>query len=247
MPSSFRDPPPAALAPGGRAAPGEILPRDFHVAIPRGARAAGARGCAVVLGDLGSRIAVRRACAPVHARPRGAARSTTPGARRCRSPAPTGFRRSRDAGNVLRPRTAVKLSLRTPADARRRARRRATEGAARDAIRPTARASASTSVDAPVRAGMRRRWPPGSSGPWTPRRATHFGRPPMSMGDGRLDPVHGHARRAVSRRAVRRHGAARARARTRTGRTSSFTSPRARELTACVAEVLADHHRAVRG
>ena len=49
-----------------------------------------------------------------HHRPGARRCSTAPGSRRCRSPAPKASRRCKDAGNVLRPYTAFKLSLRLP-------------------------------------------------------------------------------------------------------------------------------------
>ena len=51
---------------------------------------------------------------PMARRPRPSWCSTAPGGRRCRSPASTACPRCGNAGNVLRPHTAVKLSLRLP-------------------------------------------------------------------------------------------------------------------------------------
>ena len=105
---------------------GRLLPESFHCAIPAD-RIEQAKATAQILGDEvwkrfpwacgadGGADACRR-------RPTRSRRcSTAPGSRRCRSPASTASRRCKDAGNVLRPYTAFKLSLRTAAAGRRRA------------------------------------------------------------------------------------------------------------------------------
>ena len=132
-----------------------------------------------------------------------------------------GFPAIADAGNVLRPRTSLKLSLRLPppvdgaaamqtmkrlleADPPHGATRALRRGRRRDRMeRPADRAVA--------RAGAR-------------RRVERVLRQAVGRdGRGRHDPVHGDARQAFSGRAVPDHRRARTRSRTRTGPTSSCT------------------------
>ena len=91
---------------------GEILPRDFHVAIPA-ERARQAHEVAVVLGDLASRMPFVSGMRAAHADPDEllVAHTWRPA---LAITGADGLPPIADAGNVLRPRTAVKVSLRIP-------------------------------------------------------------------------------------------------------------------------------------
>ncbi len=117
------DPAPAPLAPGGRADRGDPAARPPR-RDPARARA-GRRGTWRRPSAIWARACRSSpACGPRTRTP--ASRSwPTPGGRRSPSPGADGLPPIADAGNVLRPRTAVKVSLRIPPtlDARRAARR----------------------------------------------------------------------------------------------------------------------------
>ena len=183
-----------------------------------------ARAAAQALGDgVLSQTAVRRRHAARWPTIPTSCCSTAPGVRRCRSPAPTACRHLQNAGNVLRPYTALKLSFRLPPGVDRasgRERRQADAGA-RSAVRRAGRRSTSNRAWAagtrrPRRPGWKRRFKSASQRVLRPRRDVH--------GRRRHDPVHGHAEREISAHAVPGHRRARARSQTRTARTNSWTS-----------------------
>jgi acetylornithine deacetylase/succinyl-diaminopimelate desuccinylase-like protein len=218
---------------------GEIRPRDLHVEIPPG-RVQQARDVAGAIGrELGARLPLVPGMAMVHADPvelilghtwRPALSVT--GA--------DGLPPIADAGNVLRPRTAVKVSLRIPPtlDAR---------GAAR-------RLQELFETDPPY--GARVRFAPSTPSPgweapplaeWLSgslERASraHFGRPPMSAGVGGSIPFMSmlgdrfpHAQFVIT--GVLGPGS------NAHGPNEFLHVPTGVRVTACVAEVLADHHR----
>ncbi len=127
-----------------------------------------------------------------------------------------------DAGNVLLPFTAAKLSLRLPPtlDAERQARCSSTPARSRPALWREGDLQARARVP---RAGMRRRWRRGSQLAGAGL-AGGLRRPARLYGRRRHDPVHGHAGREIPAGAVRHHRRARTRIPTRTARTNSCTS-----------------------
>ena len=113
------------------------------------------------------------------------------------------------AGNVLRPYTSVKLSLRLPPTLDGKRAGELLQEALLEAIRPTARKvtfDAGKGRDRLERAGAR-----AVAGAARRRGASEafFGKPADVHGRRRHDPVHGHARREVPRRAVPDHRRAR--------------------------------------
>ncbi len=202
---------------------GEIRPRDLHVEIPP-ARVQQAKEVAATLGDLGTRMPFVPGMRAAHTdqielvlahtwRPALAITGAD------------GIPSIADGGNVLRPRTAVKVSLRVPPTLDAPARGAPAEGAVRDgsAVRGAR----------PVHAGDAQ---PGLGRPAAGRLAgeslerastTHFGRPPMSAGVGGSIPFMSMLGERYPRRAVRDHGRARPRIERPRARTSSFTSRRA--------------------
>ena len=97
---------------------GRLLPESFHCEIPA-ARIEQARATAAILATR-SGSAFPGPAAPTAARPcrrpptRSRRCSTAPGGRRSASAGADGFPELQNAGNVLRPYTAFKLSLRLP-------------------------------------------------------------------------------------------------------------------------------------
>ena len=142
-------------------------------------------------------------------------------------------------GNVLRPKTSLKLSLRVPPTLDATNLDRQAEGAARkrSAVRRARH----------VRAGERRRRmgsaesrSRGSRSRSTRASQTFFGKPATTWGEGGSIPFMGMLGAALSRTRSSSSPASSGRTATRTDRTSSSTSRRAKNVTACVAQVLAD-------
>jgi len=222
---------------------GEIRPRDLHVKIPP-ERVQQARDVAAVLGgDLVARVPLVPGMRAVHADPVELVLAQT------WSPAlaitgADGLPPIVDAGNVLRPRTAVKVSLRIPPtlDAQGAARRLQElfeadpPYGARVQFTPS---TPSPGWDAPPVAG----WLVAS----LERASTaHFGRPPMSAGVGGSIPFMSllgerfpDAQFVIT--GVLGPGS------NAHGPNEFLHVPTGVRVTACVAEVLADHHHAGRG
>jgi acetylornithine deacetylase/succinyl-diaminopimelate desuccinylase-like protein len=160
---------------------GEIRPRDLHVEIPPG-RVQQARDVAGAIGnDLGARLPLLPGMRTVHADPVELVLGHTWRPALAVTGA-EGLPPIADAGNVLRPRTAVKVSLRIPPTL--------------DAPRAARRLKELFETDPPY--GARVRFTPSTPSPgWeAPPLAAwlegsldrasraHFGRPPMSAGVG---------------------------------------------------------------
>jgi acetylornithine deacetylase/succinyl-diaminopimelate desuccinylase-like protein len=220
---------------------GEIRPRELHVDIPPERRRQ-ARDVAATLGDLGARMPFVPGMRPAHAAPEDQLLAQT------WRPALSitgadGLPPIADAGNVLRPRTAVKVSLRIPPtlDA---------PGAAR-------RLKELFEADPPY--GARVRFTPSTPSPgWNApplagwlaeslERAslTHFGRPPMSSGVGGSIPFMSMLgeRFPDAQFVITGVGGPGSNAH---GPNEFLHVPAGVRVTACVAEILADHHRAAR-
>ena len=197
---------PAPLAHRGREDRARSPP-DFHVEIPPARR--------------GRRRARSAACSATTSR--GASRSSTACGTRRSDPVElllagtwkpalsiigaAGFPRPRDGGNVLRPKTSLKLSLRIPPTLDARARERAPEEILESDPPYGARVRFEPARPSPG-------WDAPATAPWlldavhdASRR--HFGTARDVQGPRRLDPVHGDAGRAASRR---RSSSSRARA-----------------------------------
>ena len=222
---------------------GEIRPRDLHVEIPQARVRQAQEVAGVIGGDLGARLPLLPGMRTVHADPVELILGHTWRPALAVTGA-DGLPPIADAGNVLRPRTAVKVSLRIPPtlDAR---------GAAR-------RLQELFEADPPY--GARVRFTPSTPSPgWeAPSLATwlaeslerasraHFGRPPMSAGVGGSIPFMSmlgerfpHAQFVIT--GVLGPGS------NAHGPNEFLHVPTGVRVTACVAEVLADHHRIGRG
>jgi acetylornithine deacetylase/succinyl-diaminopimelate desuccinylase-like protein len=220
---------------------GEIRPRELHVDIPP-ERLRQARDVAATLGDLGARMPFVAGMRPAHAAPADqlVAQTWRPA---LAITGADGLPPIADAGNVLRPRTAVKVSLRIPPtlDAR---------GAAR-------RLKELFEADPPY--GARVRFTPSTPSPgwnapplagWLAESlergsVTHFGRPPMSAGVGGSIPFMSMLgeRFPDAQFVITGVGGPGSNAH---GPNEFLHVPAGVRVTACVAEVLADHHRAAR-
>jgi acetylornithine deacetylase/succinyl-diaminopimelate desuccinylase-like protein len=222
---------------------GEIRPRDFHVEI-RPERVRQAQDVAAAIGgDLAARVPLVPGMRTVHADPIESILAHTWRPALAITGA-DGLPPIADGGNVLRPRTAVKVSLRIPPtlDARAAARR----------------LQQLFETDPPY--GARVRFTPSTPSPgWdAPRLAAwlarslerasiaHFGRPPMSAGVGgsipfmsmlgERFPAAQFVVTGVLGPGSNAHGP-----------NEFLHIPTGVRVTGCVAEVLADHHRAGRG
>jgi acetylornithine deacetylase/succinyl-diaminopimelate desuccinylase-like protein len=221
---------------------GEIRPRDLHVEVPP-ERARQASEVAATLGDIASHLPFVPGMRPVHRDPTELLLGQTWRPALAITGA-DGLPPIADAGNVLRPRTAVKVSLRLPPtlDAR---------GAAR-------RLQELFESDPPYGARVRftpstpsQGWNAPSLAPWladSVERASlaHFGRPPMSSGVGGSIPFMSllgerfpDAQFVIT--GVLGPGS------NAHGPNEFLHVPTGVRVTACVAEILADHHRAGRG
>jgi acetylornithine deacetylase/succinyl-diaminopimelate desuccinylase-like protein len=219
---------------------GEIRPADLHVSIPPD-RLAQARAVAAVLGgDLDGRFPLVPGMRLAHDDPVEllVAHTWRPA---LAVTGADGLPPLADAGNVLRPRTAVKVSLRIPPTL--------------DAPRAAARLKELFEAGPPY--GARVRFTPAtpSAGwnapplaPWLAASlerasAAHFGRPPMFAGVGGSIPFMSmlgarfpHAQFVIT--GVLGPGS------NAHGPNEFLHLPTGMRVTACVAEVLADHHRA---
>ena len=108
------------------------------------------------------------------------------------------------AGNVLRPRTALKLSLRLPPTLDGEAATRDAEARCSKRIRRTARRCASSPIRAPP-AGTRRRRRRGSRRRSSAASQAFYGRPAAAMGEGGTIPFMGCSGAHFPRRAVPDH------------------------------------------
>ena len=223
-------------------ATGEIRPRELHVEV-RPERVQQAREVAAVIGaDLATRVPLVPGMRTVHPDPVELILGHTWRPALAITGA-DGLPSIADAGNVLRPRTAVKVSLRIPPTL--------------DAPAAARRLKALFETDPPY--GARVRFTPSTPSPgWeAPRLAgwladslerastTHFGRPPMSAGVGGSIPFMSllgerfpEAQFVIT--GVLGPGS------NAHGPNEFLHVPTGARVTACVAEILADHHRAGR-
>jgi len=219
---------------------GEILPPEFHVEIPP-ARLDQARAAAAALGsEIWSRFPVVPGMRPAPADPaelllNGTWRPALAVTGAAGLPAPE------DAGNVLRPRTSLKLSLRLPPTA--------------DAARATRRLKEILEADPPY--GARVTFVPQPAGggweapamsPWlleSVGRAstTYFGGPVMFSGEGGSIPFMSLLGQRFPRAQFLITGVLGPESNAH-GPNEFLHLPTGARLTACVAQVLADHHRA---
>jgi acetylornithine deacetylase/succinyl-diaminopimelate desuccinylase-like protein len=223
-------------------ATGEIRPRELHVDVPPD-RAQEAREVAAAIGgDLAGRFPLVAGMRTVHADPTALLLAHTWRPALAITGA-DGMPPIADAGNVLRPRTAVKVSLRIPPtlDA---------PGAAR-------RLQAILEADPPY--GARVRFTPSSPSPgWDAppvaawlraslERASlaHFGRPPMSAGVGGSIPFMSMLGERFPEAQFVITGVLGPGSNAH-GPNEFLHVPTGVRVTACVAEVLADHHRSGR-
>jgi acetylornithine deacetylase/succinyl-diaminopimelate desuccinylase-like protein len=223
-------------------ASGAIRPRDLHVEIPPG-RVEQAREVAAAIGQgLRARIPLVSGARPAHADPVELILAHTWRPALAITGA-DGLPSIADAGNVLHPRTAVKISLRIPPTL--------------DARSATQRLKHLLEADPPYGAAVR--FAPATPSPgWASpplagwlaaslerASATHFGRPPMFAGVGGSIPFMSmlgerfpDAQFVVTGLLGPGSNAH--------GPNEFLHVPTGVRLTACVAEILADHHRAGR-
>jgi acetylornithine deacetylase/succinyl-diaminopimelate desuccinylase-like protein len=220
---------------------GEVRPRDLHVTIPP-ERARQAQEVAATLGDPASRMPLVPGMRAAHADPTELILAQTWRPALAITGA-DGLPSLADAGNVLRPRTAVKVSLRIPPtlDARSAARR----------------LQELLEADPPY--GARVRFTPSTPSPgwdapplaaWLARSlerasTTHFGRPPMSAGVGGSIPFMSMLGERFPDAQFLITGVLGPGSNAH-GPNEFLHVPTGVRVTACVAEVLADHHRAGR-
>ena len=221
---------------------GEIRPRDLHVEIPA-ERARQTRQVAAILGDIGSRLPFVPGMRPVHEDPEVLLLGQTWRPALAITGA-DGLPPIADAGNVLRPRTAVKVSLRIPPtlDARAAARRLQDLFESDPPYGARVRFTPSTPSQG---------WNAPSLAPWLAdsiERAsvTHFGRPPMSSGVGGSIPFMSLLGERFPRAQFVITGVLGPGSNAH-GPNEFLHVPTGVRVTACVAEILADHHRAGRG
>jgi len=222
---------------------GEIRPREFHVEIPS-ERQEQARAAAGVLGDeIWSRLPLVAGMRPAHEDPAellldrswrpalaitGAAGLPPPG----------------DAGNVLRPRTSLKLSLRLPptADAGLAARR------LKEILEAEPPYGARVTFTPETPGGG---WNAPAMSPWllesvTRASTAYFGQPVMFMGEGGSIPFMSMLGTRFPRAQFLVTGVLGPESNAH-GPNEFLHLPTGARLTACVAQVLADHHRATGG
>ena len=222
---------------------GEIRPRDLHVTIAAD-QVQQARGVAAAIGaDLAGRFPFVPGMSPAHPDPVEMILGQTWRPALAVTGA-EGFPPIADAGNVLRPRTAVKVSLRIPPTL--------------DAPRAARRLKELFETDPPYGARVHFTpttpspgWEAPSLAPWLAEsldRASraHFGLPPVSAGVGGSIPF-------MSMLGERFPGAqfvitgVAGPGSNAHGPNEFLHVPTGVRVTACVSEVLADHHRAGRG
>jgi acetylornithine deacetylase/succinyl-diaminopimelate desuccinylase-like protein len=217
---------------------GEIRPRDLHVAIPP-ERVRQAGEAAGTLGDLGARVPFVGGMRAAHADPAEQVLAHTWRPALAITGA-DGLPSMADGGNVLRPRTAVKVSLRIPPtlDARAAARRlrELFEGdppyGARVRFTPS---TPSPGWDAPPLAGWLAQSLDQAS-------MTHFGRPAMSAGVGGSIPFMSMLGERFPEAQFVITGVLGPGSNAH-GPNEFLHIPTGVRVTACVAELLADHHR----
>ncbi len=220
---------------------GEIRPRDLHVEIPA-ERAQQAREVSRTLGDLGARMPFVPGMRAAHPDPEELLIAQTWRPALAITGA-DGLPPIADAGNVLRPRTAVKISLRipptldAPAAARRLKELFETDPpyGARVRFTPT---TPSPGWDAPPLAAWLKDSLERAS-------TTHFGRPPMSSGVGGSIPFMSMLGERFPEAQFVITGVLGPGSNAH-GPNEFLHVPTGVRVTACVAEILADHHRAVR-
>jgi acetylornithine deacetylase/succinyl-diaminopimelate desuccinylase-like protein len=220
---------------------GEVRPRDFHVEIPP-ERVRQTREVAATLGDVGSRLPFVPGMRPAHDDPAELLLAQTWRPALAITGA-DGLPPIADAGNVLRPRTAVKVSLRIPPtlDARSTARRLKELFEADPPYGARVRFTPTTPSPG---------WNAPSLVPWLTQSierasVTHFGLPPMSAGVGgsipfmsllgERFPAAQFVITGVLGPGSNAHGP-----------NEFLHVPTGVRVTACVAEILADHHHSSR-
>jgi acetylornithine deacetylase/succinyl-diaminopimelate desuccinylase-like protein len=220
---------------------GEIRPRDLHVEIPP-ARAQQAKEVAATLGDLGARMPFVPGMRAAHTDPVELVLAHTWRPALAITGA-DGIPSIADGGTVLRPRTAVKISLRVPPTL--------------DAPAAARRLKELFETDPPYGARVRftpatpsRGWDAPPLADWLERaleRASnaHFGRPPMSSGVGGSIPFMSMLGERYPRAQFVITGVLGPGSNAH-GPNEFLHIPTGVRVTACVAEILADHHRAGR-
>jgi acetylornithine deacetylase/succinyl-diaminopimelate desuccinylase-like protein len=222
---------------------GEIRPRDFHVEVRPDRIRQAQEVAAAIGGDLATRVPLVPGMRTAHADPVELILAHT------WRPALSitgadGLPSIADAGNVLRPRTAVKVSLRipptldAPAAVRRLRELFETDPPYGARVRFTP-STPSPGWDAPPIAA----WLAGSLGRAS---TTHFGRPPMSAGVGGSIPVMSMLGERFPAAQFVITGVLGPGSNAH-GPNEFLHVPTGVRVTACVAEVLADHHRVGRG
>ena len=221
---------------------GEIRPRDFHVTVPP-ARVEQARAVAKELGrDMIAKYPFVGGMRPVHDDPvelllnntwrpalaiTGAAGLPLPG----------------DGGNVLRPQTTLKLSLRLPPTCDAELRRIVSRSCSRR-IRRTGRASRTT-WRRRATAGTRRRPAPWLTESVDRASRAHFGKPAMHQGLGGSIPFMSMLGERFPQAQFLITGVMGPGSNAH-GPNEFLDLPTGVKVTACVAQVLADHHRSSR-
>ena len=219
---------------------GDLLARELHADIPD-ERLRQIAATAPELGDFADRFPFAGDTRPERPTHRAAAHRPHLGAvargRRHRAARPP----PAEAGNVLRPSTAVKLSIRVPptADAE----------AAADAVERRLTADPPYGARVTVRRGTAEPgWHAPPDAPWLARAIdgaslAAFGQPAALAGRGRHDPVHGHAGRAGSPPPSSSSPACSGPGPNAHGPNEFLHLPTARRVTAAVAHVLDAHAR----
>jgi acetylornithine deacetylase/succinyl-diaminopimelate desuccinylase-like protein len=217
---------------------GEILPKDFHVDIPD-QRVAQAHACAAVLKDeVYSKFPWQKGVRPMHLDPVELMLNRTwrpvlsiTGAR--------GLPDLKDAGNVLRPMTAVKISLRVPPTC--------------DAEKATGKLKELFEKDPPYGAKVTFEAEKGSAGwnapelaPWLQESVnkaskTYFGKDAVYMGEGGSIPFMGMLGKKFPKAQFLITGVLGPQSNAH-GPNEFLHVPTGKKLTSCVAQVIADHY-----
>ena len=217
---------------------GEIRPRDLHVEIPP-ERVQQAKEVAATLGDLGSRMPFVPGMRAAHSDQTELVLAHTWRPALAITGA-DGIPSIADGGNVLRPRTAIKVSLRVPptldapAAARRLKELFETDPPYGARVRITP-ATPSRGWDAPPLAGWLEKSLERAS-------TKHFGRPPMSSGVGGSIPFMSMLGERYPRAQFVITGVLGPGSNAH-GPNEFLHVPTGVRVTACVAEILADHYR----
>jgi len=222
---------------------GRVLVEDFHVAVPA-ERMEQARAAAAALGDeIHRRLPLVPGARPTHADPLELLLNSTWRPALSITGA-AGIPAIEDAGNVLRPRTSLKLSLRLPPtlDAARAA-RRLKEVLEAD---PPYGARVSFTAETPGSG-----WNAPATSPWLAASVdrastTYFGKPAMAMGVGGSIPFMSMLGERFPRAQFLITGVLGPGSNAH-GPNEFLHLPTGARLTACVAQVLADHGATVRG